>query len=175
MSKRSKEKYPNLKKEFNLPSRQHLIDQEYIDGVYDNQGNCLIRGLNEEEKAWLDKFNSEWVNVDFYTNDEVKAHEEITNIIAQENNPKRRDFILYTYHLIIVEYLKDDVFLQNRIQRKECSDMNNWRNNDVLHMAITRQDSYPLHDEIYMDDDGTYKEVNDSSYSLEYEFDGFTF
>lgn len=162
-------------KDYTLPSRQHLVEAEYIDGIYDKDGNLAIRGLDEDEKAWLDKFNSEWVNADFYTNEEVKSHQEIAEIIAEQENPNKRDFLLYTYQLIIIEYLKDDVFLQDSIQRKECGKMNNDRNADILNRAITRNECYELMDEIYQDDDGSYVEVNDPNYSLEDEFEGWSY
>lgn len=52
-SKRSRTKYPSLKKELNLKNRQELIDYDYINK------------LNDEEKAWLDKFTDEYVNASF--------------------------------------------------------------------------------------------------------------
>jgi hypothetical protein len=49
-NRRSQEKYPALKPELNLRSRYELFDQDYIDK------------LSDEEKAWLNKFNDEYVN-----------------------------------------------------------------------------------------------------------------
>jgi hypothetical protein len=52
-TKRQKAKYPGLKKNLNVKVRQELIDHDYIDK------------LNDEEKAWLSKFNEEYVSASF--------------------------------------------------------------------------------------------------------------
>lgn len=54
-SKRSKTRYPALNPEFNLKSRQDLLEADYIDD------------LSEAEKAWLNKFNEEYVNANLDT------------------------------------------------------------------------------------------------------------
>ena len=53
MSKRSKNKYPNLQKNLNLKRRQELIDFDYIDQ------------LSDEEKEWLNKFMGEYMCASF--------------------------------------------------------------------------------------------------------------
>jgi len=51
--KRNKEKFPGLKHSVNSKNRQHLIDHDYI------------HKLNDEEKAWLSKFNEEYISGTF--------------------------------------------------------------------------------------------------------------
>lgn len=46
-------KFPGLKHSVNSKTRQHLIDHDYIDK------------LNDEEKAWLSKFNEEYISGTF--------------------------------------------------------------------------------------------------------------
>ena len=138
MNRRSKAKNPNLKKNFTLPSRKHLIDDNYIDGIVDENGNTVIRALTIDEQNWLDQFNSEYVNVDFYTMPEIKALEEVSEIVAEEKNPKKKDYKLYMYFLLIIEFIKDEFFFNDVLQRKQCGDMNNSRNRDILNDALTR-------------------------------------
>ena len=71
MTKRNKTKYPNLNNHYNLKSRWEYIETEYINGVFDKQGNRLIRELTKEEKEWLDKFYRETVNANFTGNKEI--------------------------------------------------------------------------------------------------------
>jgi hypothetical protein len=53
LNSREKQKYPNLKKMYNTKIRQDLLDQDYIDK------------LSDSEKAWLDRFNKEFINATF--------------------------------------------------------------------------------------------------------------
>ena len=52
-TKRSKTKYPGLVKSVNTKNRQHLIDEDYI------------KKLSEEQKDWLNRFNEEYNNANF--------------------------------------------------------------------------------------------------------------
>lgn len=56
MTKRSKTKYPGLQQGYNLKVRWEALDQDYIDK------------LSDEEKAWLNKFNEEYVGAGFKKN-----------------------------------------------------------------------------------------------------------
>ena len=59
-SKRSREKYPALKPEFNLKTRYELIDYDYINK------------LSEDEKKWLNKFTEEYTNASLDTKNPKK-------------------------------------------------------------------------------------------------------
>lgn len=69
---RSKKKNRNLDKRVNTKARYDYIEADYIDGVYDDSGNELIRPLTGEEKNWLDRYYSETIVTDFYTTPELK-------------------------------------------------------------------------------------------------------
>lgn len=57
--KKDNKKYRYLQRDKNLKSRRYFIDTDYIDGVYNEDGTQAMRGLNDEEKAWLNQFYKE--------------------------------------------------------------------------------------------------------------------
>lgn len=78
-TRRSREKYPYLKKELNTKRRRDYLDNTYyIDGVESvdySSDDGGIRPLNEEERAWLNKFNSEYYGASFSKNDKNNLHQ----------------------------------------------------------------------------------------------------
>jgi len=52
-NRRSSRKYPALEPEYNLKTRQDLIEADYIEQ------------LSDAEKDWLNRFNEEYVNANF--------------------------------------------------------------------------------------------------------------
>lgn len=78
-TRRSNEKYPALKKRFMPKVRQEYLDMDYIDD------------LNEEEKAWLNKFMDEELNAHF-KNDErdITQSKEEKKEIYGKNNARNR-------------------------------------------------------------------------------------
>jgi hypothetical protein len=79
MSKRSKNKYPNLQKNLNLKRRQELIDFDYIDE------------LNEEEKEWLNKFMGEYMGASFPRQVVKKKDGTVYKRYSPNNLHKRED------------------------------------------------------------------------------------
>lgn len=59
-NRRSRAKYPNLNPRYNLKIRADLFDCDYA------------HKLNDEEKAYLDQFNSEYVNASFKKEDKPR-------------------------------------------------------------------------------------------------------
>lgn len=64
-TRRNNAKYPALEKKYTLSMRQDYLDVEYVNGVYDKDGNEVIRPLTDEEKVWLNKFYEEELNANF--------------------------------------------------------------------------------------------------------------
>lgn len=83
MSKRDKTKYPALKKGLNVRSRKDVIEVDYVNGVYDQNGKQVIRALNEEEKAWLNQFYEETVVTNFSHGEGMKDVAEVIKKIEQ--------------------------------------------------------------------------------------------
>ena len=65
MSKNKRRKHSGLKKSHNTKARRHVIEADYVDGVYNSKGERVIRPLTEEEKDWLNKFYEETVVTNF--------------------------------------------------------------------------------------------------------------
>lgn len=106
ISKRSKTKYPNLNPTYNLKTRQDLIDYDYIDK------------LNDEEKAFLDKFTKEYTNASF-----------------EKEDPKRKGKRRKLKNLHKTKKL-----------RKKSYDANNARNRDILTRSKAQGTAYYLED-----------------------------
>lgn len=83
-TKRQKEKYPALNKGLNLSSRKDYIEPDYVDGVFDQQGNQVIRPLNDKEKKWLDDFYAETVVTDFLHHPDLKKLNDYRRAIIED-------------------------------------------------------------------------------------------
>lgn len=64
-SARSQSKYPGLQIRFTLPHRREFVETEYVNGVYSESGEMLIRPLTDEEKDFLNRFYEETVHANF--------------------------------------------------------------------------------------------------------------
>ena len=70
-TRRSNKKYPFLYREYNPRVMFDYIEsEEYINGIYDENGTELIRPLTEEEKEWLNSFNANEVCGSFFPENE---------------------------------------------------------------------------------------------------------
>jgi len=71
--KKHKKKFQHLSKRGSRIHRQEFIESQYVSGVYNESGEQVIRPLNEEEKAFLDKYYKEFVHGTFSTDKESTA------------------------------------------------------------------------------------------------------
>lgn len=98
LTKRSKEQYPALKPELNLKSRFELIQVDYI------------HKLNDKEKAWLNKFNEEYVN-DNVDRKNLKNNLHNTPALKKDcddrNNARNRDILSRGKASGTMNYLED--------------------------------------------------------------------
>lgn len=140
-SKRTKTKHPNLKKDMNLKTRREYIDTGYVDGVFDNEGNRLIRALTEEEKDWLDKFYSEHVNASF-SEDNIhtilpeEKRQRIKNQIKQYKEEVKEIQKEINTLTIKKNLLEDEIKeLKEKDYKTQCYDANNSRNRCLYNMA----------------------------------------
>lgn len=78
-SRRSNAKYPALEKKLNLKTRQDAMEIDYL------------HKLNDEEKAWLNKFNAEFVGADFRHEEPLHTTPELKQDCELINNARNRD------------------------------------------------------------------------------------
>lgn len=111
INKRSREKYPNLRPELQLKTRFDLYDQDYT------------HKLNDEEKAFLNKFNSEWANASLDTeNLENNLHntKELKKDCQDRNNARNRCILTRERATGFIKYLED---LTNEVGYDEYEDI----------------------------------------------------
>lgn len=81
-NRRSKQKYPALKPQYNLKIRYELFDQDYI------------HKLNDEEKEWLNRFNEEYNNANFnHRGNVLHDNPELKKSCYDRNNSRNRDIL----------------------------------------------------------------------------------
>jgi len=96
-TKRSREKYPNLKPELNLKTRFEQLSIDYLDK------------LNDSEKEWLNKFNGEYVGASFNKDNrkniqKSKAHRKDS---YDRNNARNRCVLTRAKATGIVDYIEE--------------------------------------------------------------------
>ncbi len=158
MNSRRKSKYPNLDPKLNLKRRRDEIETEYIHGIYDDKGNEVIRPLNHSELQWLNNFYGEFVNVDFYNNEEIKSLKHIQKIIGDIVSPTEMDKVAFDYINILISQAWDSNFLNTGKHKSACIEKNNKRNTDLFAVSKASGKLQSLTDEAF-------EEVHDSIYN----------
>lgn len=116
MAKKRKGKYPNLDRSQNTKTRTDYIETSYVDGVFDDQGNELIRGLTDDEKEWLNKFYGEFVA---NSDRQLNPTPEIMKYMEQKSECKKK--IAKIRRTEKVKTSPKIAFLQNKIREIEAS------------------------------------------------------
>lgn len=88
-NRRSRTKYPALDSSKNLPSRKEYIEPLYINGVVNEEGEVVIRALNEDEKAFINQYYEETVVTNFLHDPELKRLNQIRKSIIEDDGIKR--------------------------------------------------------------------------------------
>ena len=140
---REKEKYPYLKTNLNTKRRRDYLDNiHYVDGVKSVDGvNEGIRGLEDSEKEWLNKFNKEYYGASFEEDDSLNLHQKT---VADEEILAARDYISDLRKRAAKEKDTDEAAklyeeleftieqLAEMHPQKKCTDANNSRNRCLL-------------------------------------------
>jgi hypothetical protein len=159
-SKRSEHKYSSLDKTYNLKTRSDLFDQDYINGYHDEETGISIRSLNNKEKDWLNRFNSEYINADFRKkrvskkikkehpkNVNLKKLNKILNDYLKEMNEKVNNSnislksstnlrkIISKFKVQLKKKIQKELKYVKDYYKKQSEDSNNARNRCVLTRA----------------------------------------
>jgi len=126
-TRRSQAKYPALRKELNTKVRRPYIEADYVNGVYNENGEQVIRPLTEEETAWLNKFYKEVIvtnfkkdGTDLYTDIEDQRQ------LYRENNHRNSDLynhIQVTGRLKYLNEKKYEAYLNNIAQSVDMEEV----------------------------------------------------
>ena len=159
VTRRSKAKYPALQKKYNLKMRRDYIEPDYINGVRDDDGNVVIRPLNDEEKNFLNNFYEEVINANFKHDYELRdLNDQIKELKAIENPTKaelrKLDCLRLQYYQRADEVL---LFTDEEDQRKIYNE-NNSRNRCLYTRIKSSGRLVELNNE-------TYQELHEAMYS----------
>ena len=132
--------------------RQDYIEPEYIDGVYDKDGNQLIRPMNDTEKRFLNSFYEEVIGANFIHDSELSSlSKELKTLKKLENLTEDQEDELMRLQL---EYyaLADEVLLYpDSEDQKKLYGENNARNRCVYNRSKSIGILDELNEAIYDD------------------------
>jgi len=101
------------------------MDSDYQDGVFDAEGNMVIRAMTEAEKAILSQFYKEYHHATFKTSDESKALFRRINSMLSEN---QEFFEENGFYPVEVENLIEDF---DKITKKLGNMHGFWQQKDI--------------------------------------------
>lgn len=159
-SLRAKTKYPALDKKLNLKLRQDYIETEYVDGVFDEDGNQVMRPLTNEERDFLNRFNEEVVNANFLHDKELRdIHNDLKDIKRVENPTEeqiaKHDELVEKY----VDRANTALLYPGDKGQKKLYGENNARNRCLFNRAKASNKLIPL-----VNFDNSEKELESSDY-----------
>jgi len=132
---RSQQKYPCLEKRFNLKLRDEFIDNDYIDGVFDDKGNMVIRPLNDKEKEWLNQFNREYINANFNGTSEIKKTAKELMVCKKKKQTEYVKNKIKKLKIKLRRLRKNTNFYKTHEEEKEIYNENNARNRCLFNRA----------------------------------------
>ena len=110
----------------NIKTRFEEIEQDqYIDGVKDDDGNVVIRALTDKEKDWLNRFNEEFVNANFsHPGKKVKADKASRKKAYDKNNARNRCIYTKAKASGQLQYI-EDLKIEKKEQLETAKDSKN--------------------------------------------------
>lgn len=159
VNRRNKAKHPALQRKYNLKMRQDYIETEYINGVFDKDGNQVIRSLNCDEKDFLNKYYEEAVGANFLYDSELKSiNQELRKLKSKRDLSKGE--LLELDKLQLEYYARaDEVLLYpEHADQKKLYGENNTRNRCLFN----RTKAVGILDEL---NDNVWDEIHEQLYS----------
>jgi hypothetical protein len=86
IKKKYRKKFDHSSKNGSRTKRREFIDSDYQDGVKDQEGNLVIRKLNEGERLYLSNFYKEFGHATFKTSEESRALFRKINLLLAKNS-----------------------------------------------------------------------------------------
>lgn len=143
--RKKKNQFDYLNKDGTARTRQDYIETDYINGLYDENGNELIRPLTKEEKEWLSQFYAETEHENFQKTREIEAQTELYKSLRRQYKQKRKASTEELLELKVEmdrEYKKlvqlrseTNTFYPDDSQRRELYNKGNARRNDIFNVA----------------------------------------
>ena len=139
-TRRQKAKYPALNKSLNLKLRKDYIEPDYVGGVKNDQGELVIRALNDEEKQFLNDFYEESVGANFLHDDELKdINDEIKALKAQLKDTENPDIEIQErldYYSMLLYDRRDEVLIYpDEDDHRKIYGENNARNRCIFNRS----------------------------------------
>lgn len=158
-NRRSKAQYPALEKRFNLKMRQDYIEPDYINGVYNREGERVIRPLNNEERKFLNAFYEEVIGANFKHDRELRSlHNELKILKSKKQLTEAEEVELLRLQLEYFARADEVLLYSDHEDQKKLYGENNSRNRCLYN----RTKSIGILDEL---NDCTYDEFHRNVYN----------
>lgn len=90
-SGRGKKKYNPLNKHGTIAIRRDFIEDDYVNGVFNAQGEQVIRPLNAAELEFLSQFYAETEHGNFAKTEEIEAMQTLYTMLSSELNHAKKN------------------------------------------------------------------------------------
>jgi hypothetical protein len=129
-----------------VKARQEFIEADYVNGIYDENGNEKMRPLTDHERDWLSQFYAETEHGNFKKTQEIEAQEKRYKQLCRELKDKRKhqsdSWVLATKAEIEEAYKKlvhlraeTNTFYPDDEDRHEIFNTGNKRKEDIYTLA----------------------------------------
>lgn len=109
-SRRSKEKYPALRRDLNLKTRYELIDYDYL------------HKLGPEDLEWLNKFTAEYTNADFRHTKPLHKTKKLRRERYSANNARNRCIFTRSKACGQLDYLENTTQVESSKKKVKKND-----------------------------------------------------
>lgn len=149
-NRRRKSKYPALSRKYNLKLRQDYIEPDYVNGVFNDKGEMVIRPLNDEEKEFLNKFYEEVIGANFLYDDDLKnIHEEMKVLKKKKKLTKEETTELERLQDVYYRRINEILLYPDEEDRRQLYRENNQRNSCLMNRTKAAGRLYEINEDTY--------------------------